>query len=108
MRTIRHILDNTPTHLGRKLVLVPLDDTLSPLYVTLYEDSFWELIDKGCSDTWWRITKENKPYCWIVGLSYPISVARLVTKAGVGETVSSKDKDNYNLRLDNLVVKKDG
>src|SRR5258706_7115317 len=103
MRVIRHILDNNLESLSTKLVLVPLDDSLNPLYVTLYEDSFWELIDRGLSDIWWKVKKENKPYVWIYGCSYPVSVARLITKAGSGDSVSVKDKDNYNLRLNNLV-----
>jgi hypothetical protein len=47
MRTIRHVLDNNLSELSRKIVLVPLDDTISPLYATIYEETFWELVSHG-------------------------------------------------------------
>jgi hypothetical protein len=103
MRTIRHVLDNNLSELSRKIVLVPLDDTISPLYATIYEETFWELVSHGCSDFWY-LNKDNTPVLYTSLLGYPVSVPRLIMKAGPGIAVRFIDRDKHNLRTTNLYL----
>jgi hypothetical protein len=99
LREIRHVYDNNL----QKIALVPLDDSLTPKYATILEDTFWELITAGCADSWYE-NKDKKPFVYISSLKNTVSVARLITKAGANERVFAVDGDNFNLRTNNLCI----
>jgi hypothetical protein len=101
MRTIRHVLDNNLSELTRKIALVPLDDTINPKTATIYEETFWELVSHGCSDFWY-LNKDNTPVLYTSLLGYPVSIPRLIMKAGPGVAVRFRDKDKHNLRTSNM------
>src|SRR5258706_8006466 len=101
MRTIRHVLDNNLSELARKIALVPLDDTINPLHATIYEESFWELMSHGCSD-YWYLNKDKVPALYTSLLGSPVSIPRLIMKAGPGIAVRFRDHDKTNLRISNL------
>ena len=98
MRELRHILEDNTL---RKLALVPLEDTINPAIATLYEETFWELTDRGCSD-YWCLNKENTPIVWVSSIKSPVSVSRLISKAGKGQGTRLVDGDKYNLRTNNI------
>jgi hypothetical protein len=98
MREIRHILEDS-TFI--KLALVPLEDTINPATAIVFEETFWELKDRGCSD-YWCLNKDNTPIVWVSSIKSPVSVSRLISKAGKGQGARLVDGDKHNLRTNNI------
>jgi hypothetical protein len=101
MRIIRGVLDQDTQSFCKELVLVPLDDTDTPAYATLFLDDFQRLMAGGVSDVWW-INKDKLVVCHASLSNRNASVARLITDAGPGEKLKYLDGDTRNLKSTNL------
>ena len=98
MRIIKHILSNDGQDFGSHLVLVPLDDTDSPQHAIVDADDFYRIVDSKCSKRWY-LDKNGHVVLWG---KRPCQVKRLISNAGVGESVRFRNDNPLDLRRHNL------
>src|SRR5262245_10597533 len=98
-RTIKHLIDEH----GKKIVHVPLSDTVKSRYAILYENEYLALMDAGLSSRW-RLKRDRgavRVMSWLREIRGEVSVSRLVLGAGQGQEVTYANANPLDLRSSN-------